>query len=317
MANIKITAPAPLYDGMAVLFKAPCACTAVERLAVSYGGVEKVFTFKDAHGNSLTGIGNLFAEGAIVKALLDTVNGFAYLQNADTNAYLEGELAKKAPAGYGLGEAMYSDAIKVTTLTEVDALVKNGWYQFVGDSVQSIEGIQNGAIHVITSRYGVTQEFCVQAQGFLNVVLRRSGYNISTLAGVPWGWVNPPMQLGVEYRTTKRYKGSVVYAQLVDCGAVGVGSASNSTTTYKYGIAPAATEIADYHFIIWKDHENGYKDRYRLPLFNPNAGSLRCFGVCTLAPKGTTQWDGLYAAIISFDDMSTYNAYVYVEYIKD
>lgn len=95
MDNIKIKAPGPLYNGMAVLFKAPCACTAVGGLAVSYGNTEQLFTFKDAHGNTLTGIGNLFAEGAFVKALLDTVNGFAYLQNADTNAYLEAELAKK------------------------------------------------------------------------------------------------------------------------------------------------------------------------------------------------------------------------------
>ena len=108
MANIKITAPAPLYDGMAVLFKAPCACTAVEGLAVSYGGVEKVFTFKDAHGNSLTGIGNLFAEGAIVKALLDTVNGFAYLQNADTNAYLEERLGGKVSKA---GDTMTGDLL--------------------------------------------------------------------------------------------------------------------------------------------------------------------------------------------------------------
>lgn len=95
MANIKITAPCPLYDGMPVSFKAPCDCTAVEGLAVAYGGTERVFAFKDAHGNSLTGIGNLFAEGAIVKALLDTVNGFAYLQNADTNSYIESRWTKK------------------------------------------------------------------------------------------------------------------------------------------------------------------------------------------------------------------------------
>ena len=35
----------------------------------------------------------------------------------------------------------------------------------------------------------------------------------------PWEWVNPPMQLGVEYRTTERYLGKPVYAMAVDCGA--------------------------------------------------------------------------------------------------
>lgn len=96
MANIKIVVEGALMDGHEVSFKAPCDCTAITGLNVQY--VEdmeiknRVFTLKDAHGNDLTGIGNLFQEGAIVKVLLDTVNSSAYIQNADTNAYLEGRL---------------------------------------------------------------------------------------------------------------------------------------------------------------------------------------------------------------------------------
>ena len=36
----------------------------------------------------------------------------------------------------------------------------------------------------------------------------------------PWEWVNPPMELGVEYRTTERHLGKPVYVKLVDCGAL-------------------------------------------------------------------------------------------------
>lgn len=32
------------------------------------------------------------------------------------------------------------------------------------------------------------------------------------------GWEHPPMQLGVEYRTTERYLGKPVYTKVVDCG---------------------------------------------------------------------------------------------------
>lgn len=35
-----------------------------------------------------------------------------------------------------------------------------------------------------------------------------------------WDWVNPPMTLGVQYRTTERYLGRVVYAKLVSFGAL-------------------------------------------------------------------------------------------------
>lgn len=34
----------------------------------------------------------------------------------------------------------------------------------------------------------------------------------------PWEWINPPMLLGTEYRTTERYLGKPVYAQLIDFG---------------------------------------------------------------------------------------------------
>ena len=89
MANIKIELVCPLYDGMPVTFKAPCDCTEVTGLKVCYGTTSQTFTFRDAHGNDLTGIGNLFAEGAYVKAILDITSSYAYLQNADTNKYLE------------------------------------------------------------------------------------------------------------------------------------------------------------------------------------------------------------------------------------
>lgn len=35
-----------------------------------------------------------------------------------------------------------------------------------------------------------------------------------------WEWVNPPMFLGVEYRTTERYLGKPVYCQVIDCGII-------------------------------------------------------------------------------------------------
>lgn len=36
----------------------------------------------------------------------------------------------------------------------------------------------------------------------------------------PFEWVNPPVELGVEYRTTERYWGKPVYVKLVDCGNI-------------------------------------------------------------------------------------------------
>lgn len=94
MANIKVVLDHAIIDGQPVTFQAPCDCTKVTGLKVEYPGGYKVFTFKDAHRNALTGIGNLFAAGAYVKVILDVNNASAYIQNADTNAYLEAMFAK-------------------------------------------------------------------------------------------------------------------------------------------------------------------------------------------------------------------------------
>ena len=46
-------------------------------------------------------------------------------------------------------------------------------------------------------------------------------------------WVNPPMLLGKEYRTTERYQGKPVYAKLINFGNL----PNKGTTTFKHGIA--------------------------------------------------------------------------------
>lgn len=48
--------------------------------------------------------------------------------------------------------------------------------------------------------------------------IRYSVYTSASVAWQPWECVNPLMQLGVEYRTTERYLGKPVYAQLMDLG---------------------------------------------------------------------------------------------------
>lgn len=98
MANIKITIDGALMDGHKVTFKAPCDCTEIEKLDVRYvqngSQVSKIFTMKDANGNALDTLSNLFTAGAYVRVILDSANGFAYLQNPDTNGYLENKFKK-------------------------------------------------------------------------------------------------------------------------------------------------------------------------------------------------------------------------------
>lgn len=101
MANIKIELGHPVIDGMPLSFRAPCNCTAVSGIKVSYMDGDNtafiVFSFVDAHGNNLAGLGNLFAAGAMVRVVLDISGAKAYIQNADTNKYLEGRFENLTP----------------------------------------------------------------------------------------------------------------------------------------------------------------------------------------------------------------------------
>ena len=97
MAYIRVDMSYTVKNGTNVSFKAPCDCNAVAGLKVYFPNdmglaTNQVFLFTDAHGNNLTGIGHLFAAGAIVKVILNVDDGKAYIQNADTNAYLEAKL---------------------------------------------------------------------------------------------------------------------------------------------------------------------------------------------------------------------------------
>ena len=121
MSQIRIDLTEPLLNGMDIKFQAPCDCTKVTGLVIYYPAGEdvtehKAFVLKDAHGSVLTGIGNLFVKDALVKVLVDTVNGVAYLQNADTNSYLEYRLNNLANALNSL-----ADVSGLTLVSEVGA----------------------------------------------------------------------------------------------------------------------------------------------------------------------------------------------------
>lgn len=57
-----------------------------------------------------------------------------------------------------------------------------------------------------------------------------------------WEWINPPMQLGVEYRTTERYLGKPVYVQAVNFGTL-PNAATKSVTWATSGVVLAVLSV--------------------------------------------------------------------------
>lgn len=124
-------------------------------------------------------------------------------------------LSNKAPAGYGLGgNAIMTDSPDYN----LDNISGSGW--FVGAPKMDnftfgsclVENIQwaAGEGAQIAFLYPGTSSSAVY-----NTRIQRTKFNY---AFGPWEWINPPMQLGIEYRTTERYNGKPVFVMAVDGG---------------------------------------------------------------------------------------------------
>ena len=121
MSNIKVDLSTPIFDGAEVKFRSPADCSQVTGLVVCYNGESQEFIFADAHGNNVGDIDHLFTEDVVVKVILDVTKGMAFVQNADTNAYLEGrfaELEDMIGTGGGGGADGFSP---IATVTQTDS----------------------------------------------------------------------------------------------------------------------------------------------------------------------------------------------------
>ena len=120
--NIKVDLSTPIFDGAEVKFRSPVDCSQVTGLVVCYNGESQEFIFADAHGNNVGDIDHLFTEDVVVKVILDVTKGMAFVQNADTNAYLEGRFAElEGMIGTGGGGGGADGFSPIATVTQTDS----------------------------------------------------------------------------------------------------------------------------------------------------------------------------------------------------
>lgn len=114
MPNIRIDLGSSVINGQTLTFKSPADCSAVTGLIVYYpdgeSTVSKTFQFADAHGNDVGSV-SLFAENVLVKVILDTTLGRAYVQNADTNKYIEETFLNRKTGGVIQGQVSFENII--------------------------------------------------------------------------------------------------------------------------------------------------------------------------------------------------------------
>lgn len=143
--NVRVNLNYPIFDGDEIVFKAPCDASEVTGLIVYYPGdagvVSSLFTFADAHTNDLGHIDELFAAGAVVKVILDTDTGMAFVQNAATNAYLENRFANMGGGSGGSG----ANTLIVTVL--------NGYASKTADEILNHVASGGNAVLYTDDRY--------------------------------------------------------------------------------------------------------------------------------------------------------------------
>ena len=119
-----------------------------------------------------------------------------------------------APGGFGLGPTDWNEAPQ----SDADKIPGTGWF-LAAKNVPS-----RGIWFIRQEDDGPSNNDALQTAWPQNLDAYYRGclaqrYKISGTWGA-WAWVNPPMMLGVEYRTTERYLGKPVYVKLVDCGTI-------------------------------------------------------------------------------------------------
>lgn len=196
-----------------------------------------------------------------------------------------------APDGFGLG----GNATEIPAGADLNSYVKTGRYaQGTTLAMRQIlnlpDAFSNGGIVVdvlaIKSTYVAQIAYNLRDNKDIITAMRQN--YVGTWQ--PWEYVNPPMELGTEYRTTERYLGKPVYCQLVNFGAL-----PNATTKrFRHGIPGIGAVIAVY---------GSAGDQ----VLSPGAfgGSL-----LTIAADNTE------ITIKTSGDISAYGAYVALKYTK-
>lgn len=197
---------------------------------------------KEAEGKAPTSHGNHVPT-------TETADNARFLRNDNTWQKVTPANIGAAPSGFGLGTS-------AVLASDVDTTVKNGFYRTTAVT-QNKPFDENGWF--ITSNR--TEDDCIEQiyftyEGHYILIRKRNAAKYWD----EWEWVNPPMQVGVEYRTTKRRKGEAVYTKLIDMEAIPV------TGEKSKPVANDATEIVEIKGIAY--HYSNQGQVFPLPLID-------------------------------------------------
>ena len=169
---------------------------------------------------------------------------------------IEQGIANSAPGGFGLGGNIVYAPSNSDGASDANLIDATGFYLATANVGVS------GWNYVFHMQYPSND--ALQFGSFVNDTTYQFRKKISGV-WTPWEWVNPPMQLGTEYRTTERYLGKPVYVKAVDCGEITDGKEIDTGISWALKVDVISTQ-------------SGYSNPLPRVPFRTTAGSLNALG---------------------------------------
>lgn len=136
---------------------------------------------------------------------------YRYVESVQYIGDLEALSASKAPSGYGLGDS-------ARVVVNPNDAIQSGFYALAGSSstdyFPEYTNFAYGTM-LVENRY---DKYIKQTFYFDGIMAVRNGTRINTSDPVVWDsleFINPPLAVGVEYRTTERSEGKPVYVKRI------------------------------------------------------------------------------------------------------
>lgn len=213
-----------------------------------------------------------------------------------------------SPGGFGLGD-FQGVALESSVEGGLNTAVKCGWYYFGGDgSIANAPSLPGGGYGTLLVSSRASSSTVVQMCFFETVSTIAIRRRVDS-EWQPWEYLNPPMQLGVEYRTTERYLGKPVYVRLVSCGSAPSNSLKKIDTGLDY-------TVIDRRLTPTGNMYASSNDNFSIPCESTNvAGENLNIVHGTYKDSGNVRHDAIFIYTTS-TTLTGYTVYVVLKYTK-
>lgn len=192
--------------------------TVEQQLTVERGAITSATAVPDPTPDIYTQIIQLIQQSSVLpdvtltksgKAADAMATGLAIQQAIDgATAMMNGAI--NALKAYGIG------CSSLISAEQIDATTAPGWYRISGE--MTINNVTESSWYMFVAGYGDGSENCVQKLYPVTAYRLELVRFMNASVWAEWECTNPPMMVGVEYRTTERWCGKSVYTKLINFG---------------------------------------------------------------------------------------------------